>query len=313
MRLKLYRGYWCVIYKDELGKPKRRSLRTKDRDEAERLFADQQRRPSGETVSDIFQIYADDKQGTASHPRILDAWKALKPSFGHYRPDQIDRRRCRVYVSKRSKLGRGAGTIRKELSILRAALRYNDKNTPAVIELPSDVGPREVWITKEEFDALYDAAEAYHIKLFLLLARFTAGRKEAILQLRWDSVSFANRQIALGRGSKNKRRATVPIGARLEAALKHAYENRTSEYVIEWAGDRVKSIRKGFDSAKHKAGLDHITPHDLRRSAARWMVEAGIPMEEVSQFLGHSNTTVTRNVYAKFSPDYLRKAAEALE
>src|SRR5690606_35719807 len=41
--------------------------------------------------------------------------------------------------------------------------------------------------------------------------------------------------------------------------------------------------------------------------------EAGVPMEEVAQYLGHSNPNVTRSTYARFSPDHLRKAASALE
>jgi len=43
------------------------------------------------------------------------------------------------------------------------------------------------------------------------------------------------------------------------------------------------------------------------------MAEEGVPMPEISQFLGHSNTQVTEKVYARFSPDYLRRAAAALE
>jgi integrase len=43
------------------------------------------------------------------------------------------------------------------------------------------------------------------------------------------------------------------------------------------------------------------------------MAEAGIPMPEISQFLGHANTRVTEEVYARFSPNYLRDAASALE
>lgn len=43
------------------------------------------------------------------------------------------------------------------------------------------------------------------------------------------------------------------------------------------------------------------------------MAEAGIPMEEIAQYLGHANVEVTRKVYARYSPDYLRKAASALE
>jgi len=43
------------------------------------------------------------------------------------------------------------------------------------------------------------------------------------------------------------------------------------------------------------------------------MAEAGIPMEDIAQYLGHDDVTVTRRVYARFSPDYLRRAASVLE
>jgi integrase len=43
------------------------------------------------------------------------------------------------------------------------------------------------------------------------------------------------------------------------------------------------------------------------------MVEAGVPIEEVASYLGHSNPSVTRSTYAQFSPDYLRRAAGALD
>jgi integrase len=51
----------------------------------------------------------------------------------------------------------------------------------------------------------------------------------------------------------------------------------------------------------------------LRHSAAVHMAEAGIPMEEISQYLGHGDVNVTRTVYARFSPTYLKTAAKALE
>ena len=56
-----------------------------------------------------------------------------------------------------------------------------------------------------------------------------------------------------------------------------------------------------------------VSPHVLRHSAACAMVEAGVPMEAVAQFLGHSNASVTFRVYARYSPTYLQGAAKALE
>lgn len=43
------------------------------------------------------------------------------------------------------------------------------------------------------------------------------------------------------------------------------------------------------------------------------MAEAGVPMEEIASFLGHSDMKITRDVYARFSPNALRDAAAALE
>jgi integrase len=51
----------------------------------------------------------------------------------------------------------------------------------------------------------------------------------------------------------------------------------------------------------------------LRHSAAVHMAEEGVPMSEISQYLGHSDTRITEQIYARFSPDYLRRAAAALE
>ncbi|MGR3462471.1 MAG: hypothetical protein ACU0C8_11975 [Roseovarius sp.] len=43
------------------------------------------------------------------------------------------------------------------------------------------------------------------------------------------------------------------------------------------------------------------------------MAAAGVPVVKIAQMLGHSNTQTTGRRYARFAPDHLRGAAEALE
>ena len=43
------------------------------------------------------------------------------------------------------------------------------------------------------------------------------------------------------------------------------------------------------------------------------MAVAGVPMVRISQYLGHSNTSITERTYARFAPDPLADAAAALE
>jgi integrase len=61
------------------------------------------------------------------------------------------------------------------------------------------------------------------------------------------------------------------------------------------------------------AKLEGVSQHVLRHSAAVHMAEAGVPMSEIAQFLGHSSTSVTERVYARYSPDHLRRAAAVVD
>ncbi|WP_254437311.1 tyrosine-type recombinase/integrase [Ruegeria arenilitoris] len=103
-------------------------------------------------------------------------------------------------------------------------------------------------------------------------------------------------------------------GQNLKGAIPPLKPRTPSQVAVgEWAGEPMKSIKKGFKAAAVAAGLPDVSPHVLRRTAAVHMAEAGIPMDEIAQFLGHSDTRITASVYARYSPEHLRKAASALE
>lgn len=57
-----------------------------------------------------------------------------------------------------------------------------------------------------------------------------------------------------------------------------------------------------FDAAKTQAGVGHGTPHTCRHTAASWLVQAGVPLLEVSRQLGHSSIQMTMR-YAHLAPD----------
>lgn len=313
MRARLYRGRYYATW-TEAGKTVRQALHTADRAEAERRLADlisAYGRP-GHTVADIVEAYIIDKEHTAGADRARYAWKALAPTFGNLRPDQIDRALCRRYVATRPVQ---RGTVIRELIVLRAALRWQDRNTPAVIELPAAPPPRDRHLTREEYRRLLDAAVTPHVRLFIVLALATAGRASALLDLTWDRVDFVRGVIRLADDSERRRkgRATVPMTDTARRALEEAQRAALSDYVIEYAGGPVGSIKKAFWRTARKADLDDVSPHVLRHTAAVWMVEAGVALELVGQYLGHTSPSVTYRVYARYQPDFMREAARALE
>ncbi|MBX8825285.1 site-specific integrase [Ochrobactrum sp. SFR4] len=171
-------------------------------------------------------------------------------------------------------------------------------------------------MTREEAQKMIAHAKTPHLRTAFHLMLGTAARVTAILELTWDRVDFDRKLIYLrdpNDKARRKGRAIVPINTTLLSALREAKAGALTEYVVEWAGQPVKSLKKGIATASREAGIVGISAHVFRHTAAVWMAEAGVPMEEIGQYLGHSSSEITRRVYARYSPDHLRKAASALD
>jgi integrase len=317
MRLVLFRGRFYA-YERVAGQPKRISLRTRERALALQHLVDLEasRRQKAQTVAELGEIYLAERG-----PQIIGretlrlAWKRLLQVFGPLRPDQVTRLSTRTYAAQERQRGVGDAAIRRDLGVLSAVIRHSDKHSPAMIERPPAPPPRSRHLTREQVQALRAAAEHIpHLALFVTLAYRTGGRSAAILGLTWDRVDLGRGLIHLGvAGQRGKGRATVPVTSDTEDLLRQARGVALTPYVIEFAGQRVGSVRRAFKGAVRRAGLPSgVSPHWLRHSAAVHMAEAGVSMAEISQMLGHSSEAITFKVYARFSPDYLRRAAAVL-
>lgn len=321
-RLVRYRGRWAVAYTED-GQRRRHSLGTDDRALAETRFGSFvtiRSRPDAGTVSSLWNAYTKDNVGKAVIATMLHTWKALRPIFANVRPDDVSPSLCRQHTAARREAGISDGTIWTELGHLRMVLIWGEKQKALEkaphVERPEKPSPRERHLTKEDARALIAAATMPHVKAFVILALATAARKSALLELTWDRVDLETGMINLKNpaiGRRHKGRALVPMNRMARAILVEGKEAATSDYVIEWGGEKVASVRRSLSAAARKAGLADVTPHVLRHTAAVWMAEAGRPMAEVAQYLGHRSSKITETVYARFSPRHLRDAAQALE
>jgi integrase len=59
--------------------------------------------------------------------------------------------------------------------------------------------------------------------------------------------------------------------------------------------------------------VPHLTPHDLRHTAASLAVQAGANVKAVQRMLGHASAAMTLDVYAGLFADDLDAVAERLD
>lgn len=310
------RGGFALVYKAD-GKRIRRQLDATDRASAEAearalwIGADR----GAWTVGRVMSSYLATIAHKASHQRRKDAWKAMKGFWENVDPTLIDERMCQDYRARRKVAD---ATARYELLQLSTALGWAANNGPKIerraVWLPAKPERKVRHLTRAEFSQFFAQVKADHARLYVMLGLYTMARPSSILDLTWDRVDFMRKQIDLqpeGRARTVKRRVVVAMADDLLPFLQRAYSARTTEWVIERGGKPVKTLKKAFQAASERSGIE-ATPYTLRHTGAVWAAEAGVPMSELSQFMGHDNTATTERFYARYSPGYLAGVANSI-
>jgi integrase len=317
-------GECCLVYYDPGGKRRRYRLGTDDARQAAILAPavyHELTKPKGKTVAALWAAYEREHEGRAILETMKHTQKALS-RFWDMDGEQITVEDCKAHIAERRAAGRSEWTVYTELSHLRTVLLWSAKFSliakPSYILRPPMPKPKEdKHLTRDQVRKLFDGTTFPHIRLAMILLYTTAARSSALRGLTWDRCHFDDDRIDLRDPTlvrPHKGRAIVPMLRTAKAALREAERGALSAYVIEWAGERVGSLKKGIKSAARTAGIKKtVSPHVLRHSAAVHMAEDDVSMEKIQQFLGHSNIETTRKIYARFSPNYLREAAAALE
>ena len=339
----VYHAYWR-----EEGKTNARklSLGTTNLAEAEDRFAAfliQKSRDLGSRETDIIsqqsnltvelamQDYLRDggKEGEfADHTRQLDCAKNLLPFFGPMRVVDIDIQASRDYKKLRydGEIGKGKGkpgTVIRELNALIAAIshavKWNNfpRNLQPSIEKPTPPPAKDQWLTVTQMQEWIHAAEG-RAKLFLALAYYTASRKKAIFNLKWEQVDFDSKLIHLrpiGETATNKRKPIVPIDNELFPFLTHKWEwaekRVPKNYVLGDTADPVRQMQHAYVKAdkvlkkKKHPKIIHASAHVIRHTRAVHLAQDGVDLYAIAGLLGDSIATVERN-YLHHCPEHIR-------
>lgn len=304
---------WYLVWA-EAGRSCRLSTRTPDRRKAEQFLAEyiaaRDTPPITFDLATLVDAYLQEAPGEAHHA------VAIKRYLGALSVPSLTRSRIRMFHTARRTEGASESTINRQCRVLRAALEWGRKEgwlkEPPYIDAPIPAGARHRFLTYEEFARLYDAAEEPHIRTFLALAIWTGQRAAAILSLKWEDIDFEQGLIWFGEGNRTKRRArVVPANVPLAITLSTAAALANSAYVVSWRGWKVESVKKGFAAAVRRSGLENVRIHDLRRSAASWVLQEGGTFEEAAMLLNDDIRTVQRH-YGHFALKNMRTTTNRL-
>jgi integrase len=294
-------------------------------------------------VSDLWDLYHERhvEKNCVDVRASNTCWNNLKVHFGALTlpavtqkdRDGVDKVEAYILLRQDGEIGTceaAPGTIRGELARLKAAFNWCASPKQKIIgladvpvfDLPPDSDARDRWLRGPEIQKLFDSATEIRlawreperlsrVERFLWLALETASRLMAILELTWDRVDFELNTINYnvpGRRKTKKRRVVVPISTALRPILLRAYEERESEYVCD---NLSLSIWRGVKAVAKNAGVEDVSPHVLRHTAATHMLRRGVPIWQVAGILGNTVAMVEKT-YGHHVPDAGASAVEMI-
>ncbi|MGS5046046.1 MULTISPECIES: tyrosine-type recombinase/integrase [unclassified Mameliella] len=335
----------------------RLSTSTDDRREAESALAEyieRKNRPVGPTspddlsVSMALSLYGEEHAAHVASPeRIGYAIDALDKFWRDLPVSAVKGETCRRYAKSRvTRHGKpaSAGTIRRELNVLQAAINHCHREgyltqAPKVV-MPAKPPAKERWLTRQEAAWLLRAARSLnrdgrHLADFILCGLYTGSRKDTILRLHIDRASPVGGHVDTVQGilyrrpgakaETKKRQTPARLPDRYLAHLRRQAANGRI-YVVEReiAGERamVGDIRKAWARARDLAAeladkqeieidLSDVTPHTLKHTAITWAMQRGATIWDAAGYFGTSAETIER-VYGHHSPHHQQSAVDAM-
>lgn len=179
---------------------------------------------------------------------------------------------------------------------------------------------------------------------FYLLVKITATyglRRSEVLRLQWDSMDFERNSLLIChtvvkinqtvKKDKTKSKSSfrsfplIPDIKELLLEEKNKQLNHRKEfgssyiespYIFVWADVKpyaTEYVSQHFSRLLKWNGLPHIRFHDLRHSCASILLSKGFTLKDVQEWLGHSDITLTANIYGHLDLERKRSIANAME
>lgn len=185
-------------------------------------------------------------------------------------------------------------------------LLSDDYPNPAVGIRKIPESSRERYLSADEAAALLKAADQeddIRIPLLIRLYFYTAARKNELLKLKWEDVDFDGKRLRF-RHTKAGRDHYIKPAPDAWNLLEKLAELRElhNPYVFPGIrqGDHLHDIKRPWLRIREKAKLPDIRLHDLRRTAASWLAQAGVSTVAIQKVLDHAELAATE-VYARMS------------
>jgi integrase len=252
----------------------------------------------------------------------------ILPYFGKIKASRIAEADIDDYILHRRDEGASNATINRELVTIKRAYSLGIQkrivsDRPHITLLEED-NVRQGFFEREQLESVLKHLWSWN-RPPARFAYITGWRKQEVLTLKWPQGDFEAGYVRLEPGTTKNREARVfPFTDELREIMEEQREKadvlKKAGIITPWVffregktkrGRQIGDFKKNWNTACTDAGVPGRIFHDLRRTAVRNLVRAGIPERVAMKMTGHK----TRSIFERYnivSDADMKAAAEKL-
>lgn len=308
--------------------------------------------PARQTVGQFLAAWLEDCAKEKLRPKTFASYADMvrlhvSPHIGRVPVQKLAPQHVQIWLNDLRASGLSARTCQYARAILRSslaqALRWGivSRNVATLVEAPRVTRHEIQPLTPDQARALLAAIRGHGLEALVTVALSLGLRQGEALGLRWDAVDFDAKLLhvraSLQRVDKcwhlvepksARSRRTVALPDVAVSALRAHRVGQLEERLASgsrWCeGGFVfttrigtplepSNVRKAFRGLLTKAGAPQIRFHDLRHTAATFLLAQGVDVRTIMETLGHSQISLTLNTYSHVLPVLQRDAANKMD
>lgn len=198
--------------------------------------------------------------------------------------------------------GNAPATITTKGYAIRRYFRWAGKRLD--LELPPvRVGPPK-YLLEDQVMRLMETASDIFERVLIMILYETGMRVGELLGITRKDINWETGVIHIIR--KGGHEGWVAVGPETIAAMKE-YDQWRKTRPNQFFPYKYSDVRIWFMTHAERAGLGHVTLHQLRHSRAANLRLAGQPLEDISELLGHRSLTTTAKIYSQIGAAPLKE------
>jgi integrase len=270
----------------------------------------------------LYFDYISSRRSADQYRRLYES--KLKQEFGNLKISAISKRQIQAFHNRlhserfsNAYCNRFLQLIKSSINVGINVMEIIDVKNPAVgIPLFEEEG-RERFLDSEELSRLMPVllkAEG-QLEIPARVIRFllaTGLRIGECYHCRWEHIDLENKTMSIpALHSKSKRLDSIPLNAAALEVLSECDKNGLYPFANPATGKPFVSTKKSFKTLMNRAGLQGVTAHTCRHTAASLMINGGQSLYSVQRILRHSSSRVTEK-YAHLSTRTLQEASDTI-